>query len=417
MTSLTITSGDFEHDIVVPASKSAMQRYLLMSALADGPVLLRHGAISLDIEMMKQALISLGTDIVGRVSTLIIPSHKRLKRASVHCGESGLCMRMLSTAGLALTDDLTLIPSGTLVQRPIHFITEALSSLNLRYEVIDNGEALHIKGPLQPGHYLLNGSHTSQTISGLIIGLATCMGDSCVEVSPVTSTPYVDLTLQLMSSMQVPIHHEDGVFEIQGGRKFAGGIYDVEGDWSGAANHIVSAALNGEVTLHGLSMESHQADRVIIEIVKTAGARVTSYNHSLKIIHQSLNAIEWDLTHSPDLFPPVTVLALGIVGKSRLSGVHRLIHKESNRLIALQSLVKNVGGVAYVEDDTLVIDGIGSIRGGYVDSYSDHRIAMAAAVATAISEESITIGNPICVNKSYPGFFDTYKNRIKNYIY
>jgi 3-phosphoshikimate 1-carboxyvinyltransferase len=196
-------------------------------------------------------------------------------------------------------------------------------------------------------------------------------------------------------------------FKIAGNQKYTGREFKIEGDWSGAANHIVGAAISGEIKLKGLKEDSTQADKICLKIVQQFGAKTTWDNGDLIISKAPKpTPIQVDLTDNPDLFPVLAILACAAEGSSIFTGTNRLIYKESNRLQTVEEML-DVFGVSFsTSDNTIAIHGSGKIIGGLINSHNDHRIAMAATIAACISDQEITIINPSCVGKSYPKFFN-----------
>jgi 3-phosphoshikimate 1-carboxyvinyltransferase len=227
-------------------------------------------------------------------------------------------------------------------------------------------------------------------------------------VSNLISKPYIDLTIQLMEEFGVFVTNENyKTFKIAGNQKYVGREIEIEGDWSGAANHIIGAAISGEIKLKGLKADSTQADKICLQIVQQFGA-ITNWDNGDLIIKKAQNPapIEVDLTDNPDLFPILAILACAAEGSSTFTGTNRLIYKESNRLQTVEEMLQVFGVSFSTYENSIIIHGKGKIIGDIINSHNDHRIAMAATVAACISENEITVVNPSCVGKSYPKFFN-----------
>jgi 3-phosphoshikimate 1-carboxyvinyltransferase len=254
----------------------------------------------------------------------------------------------------------------------------------------------------------VDGSFSSQILSGLLISAPLLPHSTTIFVDNLTSKPYIDLTLEVMRDFGVKILNENYErFEIKGNQEYIGRDYQIEGDWSGATNHIVGAAISGRVQLTRLQENSKQADRIILSIIQEYGAHVEWVNGDLIITKAEIRKpITVDLTDNPDLFPILSILACSASGTSSFTGTKRLIHKESNRLETVMELL-NVFGVEYtLSENQIDIHGTGKIFGGKINCYNDHRIAMAATVAACFSKIPIELDNPECVKKSYPTFFN-----------
>ena len=177
----------------------------------------------------------------------------------------------------------------------------------------------------------------------------------------------------------------------------------MEGDWSNAAFFLAAGA-----SVTGLDMESSQGDRAILELLRRFGASVTVAEDTAAVSWDQLHGIDIDAAAIPDLVPVLAVLAAVAEGKTRIYHAQRLRLKESDRLAAVASLLKNLGGAVEITADGLLIQGTG-LSGGRVESFSDHRIAMAAAVAGTLASQPVTILGAEAVEKSYPGFFEDFQ--------
>ena len=184
--------------------------------------------------------------------------------------------------------------------------------------------------------------------------------------------------------------------------------YKIEGDWSGSSFHLVGAAISGDVTLTDIDSTSLQADVKILDALRMAGAVVTTDSNSVRVVKNKLNAFNFDARHCPDLFPPLSNLAVACDGISVIRGVDRLVYKESNRAKTIQEEWVKMGVKVKLLGDEMHITG-GKINGGIWNSHNDHRIAMMGAVASLNAQNPITITQASSVNKSYPNFFSDFK--------
>lgn len=189
----------------------------------------------------------------------------------------------------------------------------------------------------------------------------------------------------------------------------------MEGDWSGASFLLTAGALGGSVTMTGLDTNSPQADRKMIEALMAAGASVKMIGDSVEVAKKDLKAFDFDATHCPDLFPPLVALACNCKGTTILTGVERLIHKESNRAMVLEKEFSSLGAVIRIDGNRMEIEGA-KLKGGTIDAHNDHRIAMAGAVAAINAEKDVTIRGYECVAKSYPDFFEDF-SKIGGIVY
>lgn len=289
-------------------------------------------------------------------------------------------------------------------------IEEALSQLGVKCETSAGFLPLTIRGPLKGGIITIDGSVSSQLLTGLLMALPIATNDTEINVANLKSKPYIDLTLQILKDFGITVDNSDyKIFRIPGKQKFKAREYTIEGDWSGASFLLVAGAINGNITLEGLNISSRQSDMAIMEALKKAGAKLIIEKGSITVSKSELKAFETDATESPDLFPPLVALAAYCKGKTRIKGVSRLIHKESNRASALQEEFGKLGIRITIDDDVMIIEG-SKVSGGNVSSHDDHRIAMALAVAALGATGKVAIKDSHSVAKSYPLFFDDLKN-------
>jgi 3-phosphoshikimate 1-carboxyvinyltransferase len=230
-----------------------------------------------------------------------------------------------------------------------------------------------------------------------------------IRVNNLKSKPYIDLTLEVMRRFGLKMPENRDYREFYFGDDNAAANhpreYTVEGDWSGGAFLLVAGAINGPITVRGLDMTSTQADRAIVDALMAANAGIAIEAKGIRIVPADMNAFEFDATDCPDLFPPLVALAAYCRGKSRIRGVSRLTHKESNRALTLQEEFDKMGVTIDLEDDMMIIHGGGTVKGADVHSNHDHRIAMACAVAALKADSEMVIEEAEAVNKSYPDFY------------
>jgi 3-phosphoshikimate 1-carboxyvinyltransferase len=399
----------FNHQIEVNASKSHLQRALALSLLAEGSTRLLGCDASNDVVACKQILLELGCKIEGSNTLCIIPPlHSDLDQVEISVGESGLALRMFSSIAKLFAKTVIIHAKGSLLSRPVDSLVESLQKTGILVKESTSNFPLILDGEMSSKEIHLDGSFSSQILSGLLISAPLLPHTTTIFVDNLTSKPYIDLTLEVMRDFGVKFLNENYErFEIKGNQEYNGRDYQIEGDWSGAANHIVGAAISGNAQLSGLQENSKQADRIILSIIKGYGAHVEWVNGNLVITKAEFRKpITVDLTDNPDLFPILSILACSASGVSSFTGTKRLIHKESNRLKTVMEML-NVFGVEYtLSDNQIDIHGTGNIFGGKINCHNDHRIAMSATVAACFSTNPIELDNRECVNKSYPSFFN-----------
>lgn len=407
----SIFPSQIEGEAAAPPSKSLMIRAAAGGLLAQGETVILNPSGCDDARAVLRVIESLGASITPVKKAVRIQGGLAPGASLITCGESGLCLRMMTPIA-ALTDGiLTLTGGGTLRKRPMDMVIAPLKALGTYCITNDGYPPIRIRGPLQGGKVEVDGSLSSQFITGLLMALPLCLEDSEVIVSALNSRPYIDLTLAMLRRFGIEIESdmEYSRFRIPGRQSYQPMTYSVEGDWSGASFLLTAGALAGRVDVTGLALDSLQGDRRVLEALESAGAKVSATPERIRVEAAELKGFDFDATECPDLFPPLAALACGCQGRSTIRGVERLRHKESDRALAIVEELKKLGGKFRVTSSRMEITGT-TLRGGEMDSRNDHRIAMAGAVAGLVAREGVAITNWQAVAKSYPGFFRDLKN-------
>jgi len=285
-------------------------------------------------------------------------------------------------------------------------IGDALNQLGVKCTSTDGFLPLTIRGPLKGGACQIDGSLSSQLLSGLLMSLPLADNDSVIKVNNLKSKPYIDMTLKVLRDFGINIANKNySLFEIPGRQKYIPMTYEVESDWSGGSFLLVAGAINGNIKVSGLRTNSFQSDMGILKALEKAGANVKISEGKIEVSKSDLQAFEFDATESPDLFPPLVALASYCKGVTKLKGASRLRHKESDRASTLSEEFGRMNIKVEITDDYLVVTG-GEVKGAKVNSHDDHRIAMAEAVAALGASDTLFIKDSHCIVKSYPGFFE-----------
>jgi 3-phosphoshikimate 1-carboxyvinyltransferase len=384
-----------------------MQRMTAAALLAEGKTTeINNPSFSTDCLASIDVAKKLGAEVELHRNRMLIRGRLSPSARELSCGESGLCMRMFAPIASLCSVELTLNGEGSLLSRPMDMLVTPLKDLGVKCSTDNGHPPITVRGPLKGGRAKLDGSISSQALTGLLMALPRAEEDSELYVENLTSRPYIDLTLKVLECCGIHIPYESyNHFSIQGNQTYFPQGFTVEGDWSGAAFLLVAAAVGGELTLKGLDVQSPQSDRKIIEALKECGASVRLSPDVVAVQKKDLKAFDFDVTDCPDLVPPLSALACSCQGTSRLRGVDRLRYKESNRTSALQQELSRLGIVSQIIDGNMEIQG-GDIHGGMAQSHADHRIAMAMAVLAINAKQPIVIEGTECVNKSYPTFFE-----------
>jgi len=403
---IRVAPGPVHGRLRAPASKSHLQRLILAASLADGESRLTDPGHSADGQACLGVVRAMGAQVAQEGNLLRIRGGGAPRSRILDCGESGTCLR--AAAAVAALGDLsfTLMGQGSLATRPMAMVLEPLRQLGALCETRGGCAPITVRGPLRGGLAQVDGRESSQFLSGLLLALPRAAGDSELEVRELRSRPYVRMTLDVLAAFGAQVDADPGFtrFRVRGGQTYRPVELAVEGDWSGAAFMLVAGAVAGEVTVDGLEPGSAQADRAILEALRAAGALIQWEGGALRVGAADLRAFEFDATDCPDLFPPLAALACHARGTSRIDGVARLSHKESDRGAALVSELSAMGATLRIRDGAMEITG-GPLAGGAVDPHNDHRMAMACAVAGLGSGQGVTMEGEGCVAKSYPEFF------------
>jgi len=399
--------SEINGSVKAPASKSMMIRAVAAAALAEGGSRIRNPSLCEDGLAAIACARVLGANVEVQEDCVSAEGGIKAKEGVLDCGESGLCMRMFAPIAAAADGNFTLTGRGSLLKRQVGMMQQPLEALGAKCSTNNGMPPVKVRGQIRGGEIEIDGSQSSQFLTGLLMALPLCKEDSLMRVKNLKSRPYVKMTLELLEKFGVRIkaNGQLGEFAITGGQHFKPTDYEVEGDWSGAAFLLVAGAIAGKVEVRGLRNDSLQGDKEIVEALKKAGAKVKMAGRGIAVETAQLSSFEFDATDCPDLFPPLAVLACNCKGTSRIRGVERLKGKESDRGTALVSELGKLGAKIEVKGNEMLVAGTKLKGGVQVDPHNDHRIAMACAVAALMCEGEVKIGNAECVSKSYPEFF------------
>ncbi len=388
-----------------PASKSVAQRAIAIAALAKGKSCIHHVGDADDVKAAIRVVETLRVKLKSENDQLIIQGGIKAPSQPLDCGESGLGIRMFSAVAAILKTEVTLTGKGSLADRPMDMIEQSLKAAGANCKTTSGRQPVVVKGPFPGGTVHTDGSVSSQVLTGLLIAAPYAKETTTFLADNLKSKPYIDITCSMMKEFGVGVFNNDyKEFVVPVPAFYRGRDYVVEGDWSGAAFWLVAGAIGGEVIIDNLWRNSAQADKAIIEALVKCGATLRQDEKTVYVKKSGLKAFEFDATHCPDLFPPLVVLAAACKGTTAIKGVSRLRVKESDRAMALQQEFGKLGAEIMLDKDLMYIKG-GRLKSAEVQSHHDHRIAMAAAVASLLTDGPVIINEAQAVNKSYPGFF------------
>jgi 3-phosphoshikimate 1-carboxyvinyltransferase len=406
-----ISPGRLSGSIRVPASKSMSQRALAAALLHHGKTVIRNIGNSADEKAALGIIQQLGARInfIGDTTIEVTSEGVYPSATEIYCDESGLAARLFIPIAALSNKAIAVTGNGSLLDRPFGVYTRVLPQLNVTVQHTAEKLPFKVQGPLTPAAIEIDGSLSSQFLSGLLFAFCYAAKERVsITVHDLASKPYIDLTIEMLarfghrvladgySRFTIDPGSFEDVHEVS---------IDIEGDWSSASALMAGAALTGEVSFEGLNTASQQADREILEALRECGASVVIEDEKITIGKGQLRGFDFDATHCPDLFPALAVLASFSKGASHIKGIHRLLHKESNRIESICDMLEAFGIFHAVEGDNLYIEGQQTIESATVFSYNDHRIAMAAAAAALRAYDNVRINHAEAVRKSYPDFF------------
>lgn len=412
----SISLGSVKGVITPPSSKSYAQRAIALSLLAEGRTILRNIEFCKDTRSALKCIEALGARVeMLDDSTLAIEGGLNPVSNTLYVGESGLATRLFTPVASLNRTPITIEGEGTLLYRPMEMMIEPLRRLGVT--VRDGGGFLpiEVQGPIHGGELRVDGSISSQFITGMLLALPLAEEDTTLYVDSPVSTPYIDMTIDTARRFGVEIMHNEGdytQFFIEGGQHYTPTDLSIEGDWSGAASMLVAGAIAGEVTVKNISTLSKQADTAICRALERAGAGIIIEQDSITVSRRDLRGFEFDATNAPDLFPALAALAAAAEGESVIIGTDRLRHKESDRAETIRREYEKMGiEVDISEKNIMRIQG-GEIHPATTFSHNDHRIAMSIATSALRCKGEVVIEQAECVEKSYPTFFEDLESII-----
>lgn len=396
----------------IPSSKSIGHRALICAALAEGNSVIKNINISKDIKATSGILEALGATISISDKEIYVKGTTKVKKSAseLFCNESGSTLRFLIPVAMLQEETVTFTGRGKLVERPLTPFYNIMEEQGIYYKNHNGMLPLEVKGLLKPGVFNIQGNVSSQFISGLMFALPILKGDSSIIVEGnLESRPYIDLTLDVLREFGVNIdNHNYEKFSIKGGQKYTAKNYTVEGDYSQAAFFLAAGLLKGAVECTNLKKDSLQGDKEFINIAKRMGGNIIEDANSLKSIESQLTATKIDASQVPDLVPILAVLASVSHGQTIIYNASRLRIKECDRLHAVTTELNALGANIEEKADSLIINGVNSLKGGKVKSWNDHRIAMSMTIASLVCENPVIIEDYKAIEKSYPHFYEDF---------
>lgn len=412
----SVSAGSIRGTIAPPSSKSYAQRAIALALLAEGRSILRNIEFCKDTRSALKCIEALGAKVEYiDDSTIAIEGGLKPQSSTLNVGESGLATRLFTPIASLNPTPITIEGEGTLLYRPMTMMIEPLRQLGV--QVRDGGGFLpiEVQGPMHGGDITVDGSVSSQFITGLLLALPLAQEDTTLHVTSPVSIPYIDMTIETARLFGVEIMHNEGdytQFFIEGRQQYTPADISIEGDWSGAATLLVAGAIAGEVTVKNISTLSKQADTAICHALERAGAGLIIEQDSITVSKRKLRGFEFDATNAPDLFPALAALAAAAEGESVIIGTDRLRHKESDRAETICHEYEKLGIEVDISEKNIMRIRGGEILPATTFSHNDHRIAMSIAISALRGQGEVVIENAECVEKSYPTFFEDLESII-----
>ncbi len=380
---MRIESSELHGTVTAPPSKSHTHRSVFLASMAEGRSVIRAPLLSADIFSSCDALRAFGAMIDQNVdgSLTIEGGVLEAPEKMIDVGNSGTTLRLLTGLASLFPVTTTIDGDSSLRTRPMAPLLMALEKLGASCTSRDGRPPLSVRGPVLGNETSIDGGVSSQFISSLL--MAGGLRDSRTRITvegKLTSGPYVDITLSMMSRFGADVLREGATFITEGGG-YTPCDYHVPGDFSSAAFPLVAGAICGDVRVEGLDHGDLQGDKAIIEILRSFGADVSTGDGWARSRKADLQAADVDLGDTPDLFPVVCVLAASSKGTSRLHNARHLRFKESDRIATSVAMLRALGADVTPTEDGCVVRGGGQLRGGSIETHGDHRIMMAGAIA------------------------------------
>ncbi len=398
-------------EITVPPSKSITHRALILAALSHQPVRISNILQAEDTELTLEALRALGYEIKKEGTTVIFsgvqqpPAHTPVQ---LFVGNSGTTARLISAVAAVQSFPVVVDGNDRMRQRPMKPLFDALVQIGAQLEDHQGFLPVTIHGISNAKRRVtIDPRLSSQFVSALLLIAPLFPEGLQIQLSESPSSrSYIELTLGLLHQFGITTRWEESVIHVFPGQLRPPKEFAVEGDFSSASYFIIAAQLTGgKICIPNLTPQSLQGDREILAIVSRAGARVESSADGICIQGTGrIKPIQWDMHHCPDLVPGVAVMCLFAEGPSELKNISHLRFKESDRIDAICTNAERLGGnIHYKEGNLIIIPR--SLHSGKIDTFNDHRIAMAFALA-GLRVPGVEIENPQCVGKSYPQYWE-----------
>lgn len=405
MADITFSGGTLDGKVSPPPSKSHTHRAIILAALSEGKCRIDSPLISFDTRATMDAVRSMGAEVS------VVGDHIEVDCGGIHAPDreidvlnSGTTMRLMTGIVSTFPSKTSLTGDDSIKKRPMGPLLDALSACGVRCSSNGGKPPVTVEGPISGDEMVIDGSVSSQFISSLLMSAPLVGRPMTVKVTGrEVSKPYIDITVSIMRRFGANVEEEGTAYRISG--NYSPADYRVPADFSSSAFPLVAGALGGRVTARGMDLSDAQGDSRIIDILREVGCQIDVDGDEITCTRPAeIKAAEIDVGDIPDLFPILAVLLSTAKGRSRLYGAPHLRFKESDRIALTEKMLRTLGADITATDDGCIINGVPKLHGVRIEHNGDHRMFMAAAVASLVSDGPVSMENDACWNVSYPGF-------------
>ena len=406
MSDIVFRGGRAEGKVSPPPSKSHTHRAIIMSALSEGRCEVSSPLISFDTRATMDAVRAMGAVVTEREGSVTVECESiHAPDRTIDVMNSGTTMRLMTGISSLFSEKVVLTGDSSIQKRPMGPLLDSLSAAGVECSSNGGKPPVEVRGPITGSELVIDGGVSSQFVSSLIMSSPLTGRPTDVRITGhLVSKPYIDITISMMGKFGVEVTEEGNVFHAEP-QHYRPTDYRVPADFSSSAFPLVAGGIAGRVTARGMDMSDPQGDRKIIDVLKEAGCDVEVSGDEVTCSNTGrLKGAEIDMGDIPDLFPVVAVLLSTAKGRSRLYGAPHLRFKESDRIALTENMLRTLGADIRGTEDGCVIEGVERLHGGRIEHNGDHRMMMAAAVASLVSDGPVSMENDACWNVSYPGF-------------
>lgn len=406
MSDIVFRGGRAEGKVSPPPSKSHTHRAIIMSALSEGRCEVSSPLISFDTRATMDAVRAMGAVVTEREGSVTVECESiHAPDRTIDVMNSGTTMRLMTGISSLFSEKVVLTGDSSIQKRPMGPLLDSLSAAGVECSSNGGKPPVEVRGPITGSELVIDGGVSSQFVSSLIMSSPLTGRPTDVRITGhLISKPYIDITTSMMGKFGVEVTEEGNVFHAEP-QHYRPTDYRVPADFSSSAFPLVAGGIAGRVTARGMDMSDPQGDRKIIDVLKEAGCDVEVSGDEVTCSNTGrLEGAEIDMGDIPDLFPVVAVLLSTAKGRSRLYGAPHLRFKESDRIALTENMLRTLGADIRGTEDGCVIEGVERLHGGRIEHNGDHRMMMAAAVASLVSDGPVSMENDACWNVSYPGF-------------